>query len=62
MAEPKSAFDFSGPSIWTRDTELIYINNGKINGSKRREQMRTKETPGVHMYQSKKNQPKLSSK
>jgi hypothetical protein len=43
MNQPKSAFDTSGPSIWTRDTQLIFINNGKINGSKRREVMRKTE-------------------
>jgi len=47
MAEPKSAFDISGPSIWTKDKELVQINNGKINGSKRREQMRLTETLNV---------------
>jgi hypothetical protein len=40
MAEPKSAFDTSGPSIWMRDKNLVQINNGKINGSRRREQLR----------------------
>ena len=45
MTEPKSAFDFSGPSIWTRDTQLIFINNGKINGLKRREQMKRTDQP-----------------
>jgi hypothetical protein len=58
MAEPKSAFDTSGPSIWTRDTELIYINNGKINGSKRREQIRHTETVGLHPLQSKSKKEK----
>ena len=43
MNQPKTAFDISGPSIWTRDTQLIFINNGKINGSKRREVMRKTE-------------------
>jgi hypothetical protein len=43
MNQHKSAFDTSGPSIWTRDTQLIFINNGKINGSKRREVMRKTE-------------------
>jgi hypothetical protein len=47
MAEPKSAFDFSGASIWTRDKKLFLVNNGKINGSKRREQMRLTETLNV---------------
>ena len=44
MNPPKSAFDISGPSIWTKDKELVQINNGKINGSKRREQMKLTET------------------
>jgi hypothetical protein len=53
MAEPKNAFDFSGASIWTRDKELSYIKIGKINGSKRREQMRRTETVGIHPLRSK---------
>jgi hypothetical protein len=47
MNPPKNAFDFSGASIWTKDKELVQINNGKINGSKRREQMRLTETLNV---------------
>ena len=47
MNQPKNAFDFSGASIWTRDKELSYINIGKINGSKRREQIRRTETLNV---------------
>jgi hypothetical protein len=54
----KSAFDYSGPSIWTRDSELVYINNGKINGAKRREQIRHTETFGLHPLQSKKTPTK----
>ena len=39
-----NAFDYKGqPSIWTRDAELKMINNGKILGLKRREQIREKE-------------------
>ena len=53
MAEPKSAFDFSGPSIWTRDSKLAQINIGKINGSKNREKMRFKEIPNYHPLKSK---------
>lgn len=45
MNQPKSAFDFSGASIWTRDGKLAQINIGKINGLKNREKMRFKETP-----------------
>ena len=47
MNPPTNAFDFSGASIWTKDKELVQINNGKINGSKRREQMRLTETLNV---------------
>ena len=47
MNPPKNAFDYSGASIWTRDKKLSLVNNGKINGSKRREQMRLTETLGV---------------
>ena len=53
MNEPKNAFDFSGASIWTRDKKLFLVNNGKINGSKRREQMRRTETAGIHPLRSK---------
>ena len=53
MAEVKSAFDISGPSIWTKDKELVQINNGKINGLKRREQIRRTETVGFHPLRSK---------
>jgi hypothetical protein len=53
MNPPTNAFDFSGASIWTRDKELSYINIGKINGSKRREQMRRTETAGIHPLKSK---------
>jgi len=53
MTQPKSVFDFSGPSIWTKDKELVQINIGKINGSKRREQMRRTETVGIHPLRSK---------
>jgi hypothetical protein len=53
MTQPKSAFDFSGPSIWTKDKELVQINNGKVNGLKRREQIRHTETVGLHPLQSK---------
>ena len=53
MKQPKSAFDTSGPSIWTKDKELVFINNGKINGLKRREQMRRTETVGLHPLRSK---------
>jgi hypothetical protein len=39
-----SAWDYKGqPSIWTRDAELKMINNGKILGLKRREQIRKTE-------------------
>jgi hypothetical protein len=58
MTQPKSAFDFSGPSIWTRDKELSYINIGKINGSKRRENIRRTETFGLHPLQSKSKKEK----
>lgn len=54
MNEPKSAFDFSGPSIWTRDTQLIFINNGKINGLKRREQMKRTDEPKMSNKRTKK--------
>ena len=47
MNPPTNAFDFSGASIWTRDKKLFLVNNGKINGSKRREQMRLTETLNV---------------
>jgi hypothetical protein len=53
MNPPKSAFDTSGPSIWTKDKELVQINNGKINGQKRREQIRHTETFGLHPLKSK---------
>ena len=53
MNQPKNAFDFSGASIWTRDKELSYINIGKINGSKRRENIRRTETVGIHPLRSK---------
>ena len=53
MSPPKNAFDFSGASIWTKDKELVFINNGKINGSKRREQIRRTETAGIHPLRSK---------
>jgi hypothetical protein len=53
MTQPKNAFDFSGASIWTRDKELSYINIGKINGSKRRENIRRTETVGLHPLKSK---------
>ena len=53
MTQPKNAFDFSGASIWTKDKELVFINNGKINGLKRREQIRRTETVGLHPLRSK---------
>lgn len=53
MSESKSAFDFSGGSIWTKDKQLVKINNGKINGQKRREQIRHTETFGLHPLKSK---------
>jgi hypothetical protein len=51
----KSAFDYSGPSLWTRDAQLQKINIGKINGTKRREQMKRTEIPDYHPLQSRKN-------
>lgn len=53
MNQPKNAFDFSGASIWTKDKQLIQVNTGKINGQKRREQIRHTETFGLHPLQSK---------
>jgi hypothetical protein len=53
MTQPKSAFDYSGASIWTKDKQLVQINNGKINGQKRREQIRHTETFGLHPLKSK---------
>lgn len=50
-----NAFDYSGPSIWTKDHELKKINHGKQFGAKRREELRKKEVYGVHVYQAKKN-------
>jgi hypothetical protein len=50
-----NAFDYSGPSIWTRDAELYRTNLGKMNGQKRREQVRKFEIVGEHVYQSKAN-------
>jgi hypothetical protein len=51
-----NAFDYKGqPSIWTRDAELKMINNGKILGLKRREQIREKEIQGHHPLQARKN-------
>jgi hypothetical protein len=39
-----SAWDYKDqPSIWTRDVKLKMINISKINGAKRREQLREKE-------------------
>lgn len=49
----KSAFDYSGPSIWTKDPVLKQINMGKINGTKRREQIKQTEIPDFHPLQSK---------
>lgn len=51
----KSAFDYSGPSIWTKDPVLKQINIGKINGTKRREQIKQTEIPDYHPLQSRKN-------
>ena len=51
----KNAFDYSGPSLWTRDAELKMTNLGKMNGQKRREQIRKYEIMGEHVYQSKAN-------
>ena len=51
----KSAFDYSGPSLWTTDTKLKSINIGKINGTKRREKMKRTEIPDFHPLQSKRN-------
>jgi hypothetical protein len=53
MTQPKSAFDFSGASIWTKDKQLVKINNGKINGQKRREQIKHTETFGIQPLRSK---------
>ena len=51
-----NAFDYKGqPSVWTRDAELKMINNGKILGLKRREQIREKEIQGHHPLQARKN-------
>ena len=38
-----NAFDYKGPSIWTRDAEFKMINTGKIVDAKRREQISEKE-------------------
>jgi len=51
----KSAFDYSGPSLWTTDTKLKSINIGKINGTKRREKMKRTEIPDYYTLQSRKN-------
>ena len=54
--EHMNAFDYKGqPSVWTRDAELKMINNGKILGLKRREQIREKEIQGHHPLQARKN-------
>ena len=50
----KSAFDYSGPSIWSKDPELKMINVGKRNGQKRREQIKKTEIPDHHPLQSRK--------
>lgn len=55
MTEPKSAFDFSGPSVWTKDEKLSYINNGKINGLKRREMMKRTDQPNMGNKKTKRN-------
>ena len=51
-----NAFDYKGqPSIWTRDVKLKMINISKINGTKRREQIKHTEVQGHHPYQARKN-------
>jgi hypothetical protein len=51
-----SAWDYKGqPSIWTRDAKLKMISISKINGAKRREQIKLTEVQGHHPYQAKKN-------
>jgi len=51
----KSPFDYSGASLWTTNDKLKKINIGKINGTKRREQMKRTEIPDYHPLQSRKN-------
>ncbi len=53
--ETKHPFDYSGASLWTKDPVLIQINMGKINGTKRRAQIKKTEIQGHHPYQAKKN-------
>jgi hypothetical protein len=53
--ETKHPFDYSGASIWTRDVKLKMINISKINGTKRREQLKHSEIQGFHPLQSKRN-------
>jgi hypothetical protein len=53
MSQAKSAFDYSGASIWTKDKKLAQINNGKINGQKRRAQYKHTEEFGLHPIQEK---------
>jgi len=50
----KHPFDYSGASLWTKDPVLRQINLGKINGQKRREQMKKTETTEHNSLQSRK--------
>ncbi len=43
MTQPKSAFDYSGASIWTTDKKMNMVNAAKVNGRKRREQIEKTE-------------------
>jgi hypothetical protein len=51
----KNPFDYSGSSLWTTDAKLKSINLGKINGKKRRDQIKRTEIPDFHPLQSRKN-------